>query len=676
VLEICYDVKYSYNVGGFMGDFQWLHFSDLHLSADENAHKAYARNMLISFLESKYNNDPDFCDYVFITGDIADRGQYERTEDFIHDLLKAIGMSESPDKVFWAVGNHDLNLECKERELIIENIRSAGDIEAQADRFFSAMANNYEKNTLTGTCMRTYRDMHNKLFNRSLPADDPFYPHVRVDTLDDLNLIMLNTCLTSLKNNDEGNLHIYEDGLHDVFKGLEKSKPTFVIGHHGMKFLAEPSQEFLRTLYDKNNVDIYLCGHSHELGFANFSNAGRHIHQYTSGSGCVLGGGTAISFMHGKYFSKTGDVSIAPYSYSATKMEWNRFDTLERIPGVEKPLKLTGVVISAADNVPERTPPEPVNEKKDYFFKKTLPIVLAVISYIVVAVAGAFISYFFNIPSRQNEPEKPEVARIAMPYVSSVIKSNGIDEDTLYEEGERYYFEKKYDEAMEKYKEAAIGHHRESLYRLGYMYETGQVYGKPDFETALAWYTQAADSGHVLSQLKVGEFYFEGKGTTAQNYAKAIELFTQAAEQDNVMAQFYLGICYDTHNAEFGVEGNEDIAEEWYTKAANRGNAAAQNKLGWLLYKRKADAKEASAAFRWFEMAAEKGIPDALYGMGLCYYFGLGVSEKDQVKAFELISEAAVLNVSDAQKLLDNEAYKYDIAIIRKQPLCYWGRIG
>lgn len=47
---------------------------------------------------------------------------------------------------------------------------------------------------------------------------------------------MLNTCVTSLDDEDERNLCIMEARLYDVFRNIDDKKPTFVIGHHGIEF--------------------------------------------------------------------------------------------------------------------------------------------------------------------------------------------------------------------------------------------------------------------------------------------------------------------------------------------------------------------------------------------------------------------------------------------------------
>ena len=57
---------------------------------------------------------------------------------------------------------------------------------------------------------------------------------------------------------------------------------------------------------------------------------------------------------------------------------------------------------------------------------------------------------------------------------------------------------------------------------------------------------------------------------------KAVEWYTKAAEQGNAVAQYNLGVCY---NFGKGVEKDLQKAIEWYTKAAEQGDEDAQEAL-------------------------------------------------------------------------------------------------
>ena len=74
-----------------------------------------------------------------------------------------------------------------------------------------------------------------------------------------------------------------------------------------------------------------------------------------------------------------------------------------------------------------------------------------------------------------------------------------------------------------------------------------------------------------MAQLSLGTCYYAGRGIT-KNYAKAVEWYQKAANQGNDAAQCLLGMCYQHGN---GVTQNYAKAIEWYQKAARQGHNVA-----------------------------------------------------------------------------------------------------
>lgn len=129
------------------------------------------------------------------------------------------------------------------------------------------------------------------------------------------------------------------------------------------------------------------------------------------------------------------------------------------------------------------------------------------------------------------------------------------------------------------------------------------------------------------------EYYQEG------NYAEAIKIFRQLAEEeDNAEALYYLGLCFDDA---LGVSEDDKLAVEYYTKAAERGLAKAQNTLGYCWnFGEGVDEVNYEKAVEWYRKAAEQGFPKAQTNLGRCYIYGEGVPI-DHRKAFELFRKAA-----------------------------------
>ena len=107
----------------------------------------------------------------------------------------------------------------------------------------------------------------------------------------------------------------------------------------------------------------------------------------------------------------------------------------------------------------------------------------------------------------------------------------------------------------------------------------------------------------------------------------------RAAEAGDVLAQFQLG-------AEKDLPGHAD----WLTRAAERGFADAQDRLGDHYRERKDWRRTAY----WCRRAAEQGHPLAMVGPAARYRNGEGVA-RDPARAFRLMRESAIVGYTVAQ---------------------------
>jgi tetratricopeptide (TPR) repeat protein len=78
--------------------------------------------------------------------------------------------------------------------------------------------------------------------------------------------------------------------------------------------------------------------------------------------------------------------------------------------------------------------------------------------------------------------------------------------------------------------------------------------------------------------------YFIGAVGGTPDYGAAIKWFTRAAEQGNAGAQNNLGICYESGK---GVARSEESAMHFYGAAAKQGHPSALSSLGYLYLKQR-----------------------------------------------------------------------------------------
>jgi len=287
-----------------MDDFHWIHFSDLHFSSKESFITMRARDKLIRFLCGEKLP----CDYIFITGDIANKNSYRGADDVIHKLIAAA--SVPVERVFWAVGNHDI-----ERSTIRETfVHGFRDVKNAPELFEKLMQDAKARKLLTYNGMRKYLTQYTKILNREITVPQANTTHL-LYRLPELNLIVLNTCLASCDDQDEGRLLIMESELVNVFTGIENGKPTIVIGHHGLRYFEKTQQREMGRLFNDYNVGCYLCGHAHELGCQRIEYSSREINQYTCGIGVTQANLPKAVFIHGSYYHSYGTMHVTPYSY-------------------------------------------------------------------------------------------------------------------------------------------------------------------------------------------------------------------------------------------------------------------------------------------------------------------------------------------------------------------------
>jgi len=125
-----------------------------------------------------------------------------------------------------------------------------------------------------------------------------------------------------------------------------------------------------------------------------------------------------------------------------------------------------------------------------------------------------------------------------------------------------------------------------------------------------------------------------------EHTSMSVRRLMKEAHSGDLEAQFSLGYCYDLGK---GVEAHTNDAIYWYTIAANRGHAIAQNNLG-VLYSTGHGGrtqKDQAEALHWYKKAGKKGNPNAQFHCGLAHMNGEGLEDRDDGMAFQWFKKAA-----------------------------------
>jgi localization factor PodJL len=141
-----------------------------------------------------------------------------------------------------------------------------------------------------------------------------------------------------------------------------------------------------------------------------------------------------------------------------------------------------------------------------------------------------------------------------------------------------------------------------------------------------------------------------------QNFADAARWFERAANRGLAPAQYRLGSLLEKGQ---GVKKDAEAARRLYLLAADKGNAKAMHNLA-VLYAEGIDGKpDYKAASQWFRKAATRGVADSQYNLGILFARGIGV-EQNLAESYKWFALAAHQGDQDAGRKRDDVGKRLD----------------
>jgi uncharacterized protein len=107
---------------------------------------------------------------------------------------------------------------------------------------------------------------------------------------------------------------------------------------------------------------------------------------------------------------------------------------------------------------------------------------------------------------------------------------------------------------------------------------------------------------------------------------EAAARYREAVAKGDALAQNNLGFLYQNGT---GVQKNPVEAAKWYQLAAEQGFSVAQNNLGFLYQSGTGVQKNPVEAAKWFRLAADQGFSVAQVNIGAAYEWGHGVAQNE-----------------------------------------------
>jgi len=180
--------------------------------------------------------------------------------------------------------------------------------------------------------------------------------------------------------------------------------------------------------------------------------------------------------------------------------------------------------------------------------------------------------------------------------------------------------------ATEWFRKAALKGHVESVFNMGVAFEKGQGV-EVNYASAADWYRKAASQGHVTSMIYLGDLLSEGHPGVEQDYQAAIDLYGEAIDRGSVKAVWSMGLLhYDKGNDVLGE--NMTAAFSYWQRAADLGHAGAAHNIGYAYWNGTGGYEQNSKlAKKYTKVAATQGQEAAiahLNEMTACAQCGTG----------------------------------------------------
>ncbi len=129
-----------------------------------------------------------------------------------------------------------------------------------------------------------------------------------------------------------------------------------------------------------------------------------------------------------------------------------------------------------------------------------------------------------------------------------------------------------------------------------------------------------------------------------------VQALMARANAGDTAAQVELGRAYEDGK---GVQQDDEMAAQWFRKAADHGDARAQNSLGVMYALGRGVERNKEESVRWYRKAAKGGLSEGFYNLAISYFNGEGVTE-DMPEAYAYMMLAKSRGNADADEALQH----------------------
>ncbi len=304
--------------------FKWLHLSDFHIGKDN-----YGQIKLFKYLHEHMSQNKKkgfFPDAVFITGDIANKGQADEYDMFLKEFIEPLSeIYESVPRIYIVPGNHDINRgQCEQAAKALYTV-----LEEPGSKFFDADETGLQKRREIIPRFENFIDFVSKTGEdicfpvKSIFDEKGAFTDIVSIGQKKIGIIGLNTAWLSNSDKDKEKLTPGKYILEEALDAVKDCEYKIVLGHHPLDWLQGEQGQQVGTLLVKNKA-MYLHGHMHK-------NSGNFLLAYRRHSLILQSGAAFQARENEKYYNslqwgeldlQSDEVTIIPKRWSVTSQDF------------------------------------------------------------------------------------------------------------------------------------------------------------------------------------------------------------------------------------------------------------------------------------------------------------------------------------------------------------------
>ncbi|GBC62858.1 hypothetical protein DENIS_3842 [Desulfonema ishimotonii] len=248
-----------------------LHLSDFHVGKD-NYGQIQLFDSILEHIKETVNPISDL-EMIFITGDIANRGEKSEYDSFVElFILPLSDILKDPTKIFIVPGNHDVN---RSEARAVRRYNVTEDI----PEFFDPDETGQKERKLLFPRFKNYidGDFHEFVIEEEewIYSEKGIFTHVHEKNGYSIGIIGINTAWLSESDEDKQKLSPGKALVENGLKEIHDCNLKIVLGHHPLNWFDEDFTS-IKSLFGKNNV-IYLHGHLHKINTSQEYGAGQQF---------------------------------------------------------------------------------------------------------------------------------------------------------------------------------------------------------------------------------------------------------------------------------------------------------------------------------------------------------------------------------------------------------------